>query len=102
MLLFAGAGSDPLLLLLAAFALDLALGELPAVFGLLPHPVALAGRAIGWFDHHLNPQRRHQPTPRPPAVLPLAVPIPRPAAPGLPPPLPPPPRPSRPAPPAPP
>ena len=73
MLLFAGAGSDPLLLLLAAFALDLALGELPAVFGLLPHPVALAGRAIGWFDHHLNRERRDEPTRRARGVLTVAV-----------------------------
>src|SRR5713226_7578510 len=73
MLLFAGAGSNPLLLLLAAFALDLALGELPAVFGLLPHPVALAGRAIGWFDHHLNRERRDEPTRRARGVLTVAV-----------------------------
>src|SRR5260370_22708561 len=73
MLLFAGAGSDRLLLLLAAFALDLARGEVPAVFGVLPPPVALAGRAIGWFDHHLNRERRDEPTRRARGVLTVAV-----------------------------
>jgi adenosylcobinamide-phosphate synthase len=46
------------LLLLAGLAIDALVGDMPAVFAHLPHPVMLAGRAIGFFDHKLNrPQR---------------------------------------------
>src|SRR5207302_678350 len=49
---------DPLLLLLAGLAIDAAFGDMPAVFARIPHPVALAGRAVGFFDRKLNqPQR---------------------------------------------
>jgi adenosylcobinamide-phosphate synthase len=49
---------DPLLLLLAGMAIDALVGELPAVFARVPHPIVLAGRAVAWFDHKLNrPQR---------------------------------------------
>jgi len=73
MLFFAAGPTDPLLLLLAAFVLDVLLGELPPVFRLLPHPVALAGRGIAWFDHHLNRARRDEPTRRARGVLTVAV-----------------------------
>src|SRR5260370_14711583 len=49
---------DPLLLLLAGLAIDAAFGDMPAVFAHVPHPIALAGRAIGFFEAKLNrPQR---------------------------------------------
>ena len=49
---------DPLLLLLAGLAFDAAFGDLPAVFRHVPHPVALAGRAVAFFERKLNrPQR---------------------------------------------
>jgi len=49
---------DPLLLLLAGLAIDAIFGDMPAVFTIVPHPVALAGRVIGFFDRRLNrPQR---------------------------------------------
>lgn len=73
MLLFDASLSNPLLLLLAAFVLDLLLGEVPAVFRLVPHPVALAGRAIGWFDRHLNRERRDERTRRARGILTVAV-----------------------------
>jgi adenosylcobinamide-phosphate synthase len=73
MLLFASAAFDPLLLLLAAFVLDMALGELPPVFRRLPHPVALAGRAIAWFDHRLNREQRDEPTRRARGAFTVAV-----------------------------
>src|SRR5258708_8128426 len=81
---FAGL-ANPLPLLLLALGLDLLLGELPPVFRLLPHPVALAGRAIGWFDHHLNRERRDEQTRRARRALPLAGAFARPAPPCLPP-----------------
>ena len=49
---------DPLLLLLAGLAIDAVFGEMPAIFARVPHPVALAGRAIALFERKLNrPQR---------------------------------------------
>src|SRR5437763_15527228 len=49
---------NPLLLLLAGLAIDAVFGDMPAVFAHIPHPVVLAGRAVGFFDRKLNrPQR---------------------------------------------
>jgi adenosylcobinamide-phosphate synthase len=73
MLFFAAAASNPLLLLLAAFVLDLALGDLPAIFRWVPHPIALVGRAIDWFDRRLNRERRDDATRRARGVLTVAV-----------------------------
>jgi adenosylcobinamide-phosphate synthase len=58
MLLFPSPVFDPLLLLLAALALDMIVGDLPGVFRYLPHPVELVGRLVGWFDHRLNREKR--------------------------------------------
>jgi adenosylcobinamide-phosphate synthase len=58
MLLFAASPVDPLLLLLAALALDMVVGDLPVAFRVVPHPVALVGRAVGWLDLRLNRERR--------------------------------------------
>jgi adenosylcobinamide-phosphate synthase len=54
--------ADSLLLLLAALALDMVMGEPRALFALLPHPVVLVGRAVEWFDRRLNREQR------PPAI----------------------------------
>src|SRR6266404_5835019 len=45
---------DPLLLLLAAMVIDAVFGDMPAVFARIPHPIVLAGRAIGFLDRKLN------------------------------------------------
>jgi adenosylcobinamide-phosphate synthase len=45
---------DPLLLLLAAMVIDAVFGDMPAVFAHIPHPIVLAGRAIGFLDRKLN------------------------------------------------
>ncbi|GAB6052646.1 adenosylcobinamide-phosphate synthase CbiB [Magnetospira thiophila] len=48
----------PLILLLAALAVDAYLGGMDFLFRWIPHPVVLIGRAIGWMDDKLNrPQR---------------------------------------------
>jgi len=47
---------DPLLLLLAAVALDAVVGDPAAIFRRLPHPVALVGMLIGRLEHRLNRQ----------------------------------------------
>jgi adenosylcobinamide-phosphate synthase len=49
-----------LLLLLAGLALDALFGDLPAVFAHIPHPIVLAGRAIGFFDRKLNRASRSE------------------------------------------
>src|SRR5580658_10478051 len=47
---------DPLLLLYFGLVVDALFGDMGWLFN--PHPVVLAGRAIGWFEHKLNrPQR---------------------------------------------
>jgi adenosylcobinamide-phosphate synthase len=45
---------DLLLLLLFGLTIDALFGDLPAVFAYVPHPVVLAGRAIGFFERKLN------------------------------------------------
>jgi adenosylcobinamide-phosphate synthase len=50
---------DPLLLLYAGLIIDALLGE-RLLLGVFTHPVVLAGRAISWFDHHLNRSRRSE------------------------------------------
>ncbi len=73
MLLFPAPGLDPLLLLLAALALDMIVGDLPGAFRFLPHPVALVGRAVDWFDRRLNRERRDPRTRRVRGVLAVAA-----------------------------
>lgn len=48
-------------LLLIALALDAIIGDPPALWERIPHPVMMAGRLIGWLDRWLNrePKRRN-------------------------------------------
>jgi adenosylcobinamide-phosphate synthase len=48
------AGADPLLLLVAALAVDAVFGDMPAIFRQIAHPIVLAGRATAFFDRKLN------------------------------------------------
>ena len=57
-MLLPGWTTDPLLVLLLALALDLLLGDLPALWRVVPHPVAWVGGAIQWLDRHLNRPNR--------------------------------------------
>ena len=57
MLVPAGA-TDPLLILLLALALDLLLGDMPAVWRHVPHPVTWVAAAIRWLDQRLNREQR--------------------------------------------
>lgn len=52
--------ADPLLLLAAGLALDAWLGDMPAIFARLPHPIVLAGRAVAFFDRKLNREIRSE------------------------------------------
>jgi adenosylcobinamide-phosphate synthase len=53
-----GGPVDPLLMLVAALLLDAILGDPPALWRIVPHPVVIVGRLIGWLDRKLNrPQR---------------------------------------------
>jgi adenosylcobinamide-phosphate synthase len=57
--MFVPAGAtDPLLVLLLALALDLLLGDMPAVWRHVPHPVAWVGGAIQWLEPRLNRLQR--------------------------------------------
>jgi len=49
---------DPLLLLYVGLVIDALFGEMGGLFRAVPHPVILAGRAISWFERHLNRPRR--------------------------------------------
>ena len=73
MLLFAASPLHPLLLLLAALALDMVVGDLPVASRFLPHPVVLVGRAADWLDRRLNRERRGARARRVRGVLAVAV-----------------------------
>jgi adenosylcobinamide-phosphate synthase len=47
-------GMNQIEMLLAALLLDAALGDPARIWSRVPHPVALAGRAIGWGDARFN------------------------------------------------
>ncbi|MEK9660146.1 MAG: adenosylcobinamide-phosphate synthase CbiB [Alphaproteobacteria bacterium] len=47
-------------LLLAALLIDALVGDPKWLFRALPHPVALAGSLIGWFDRRLNRESRSE------------------------------------------
>jgi adenosylcobinamide-phosphate synthase len=51
---------DPLLLLYLGLVVDALFGEMGPLFRSVPHPVVLAGRAVGWFERHLNRLRRSE------------------------------------------
>lgn len=58
-LLARGGPVDPLLILLAALAIDAVIGDPAFLWRRIPHPVVMIGRAISFFDLKLNrPQRR--------------------------------------------
>jgi adenosylcobinamide-phosphate synthase len=73
MLLFASSGLDPLLLLLAALALDMVVGDLPGAYRFMPHPVMLVGSAVTWLDRRLNRERRDAATRRARGLLAVAA-----------------------------
>ena len=41
-------------ILLLALILDAAIGDPPYLYGRIPHPIAVIGRAIGWLDRRWN------------------------------------------------
>ena len=53
-----GAAVHPLLVVMLALAMDVALGDPPRLWERIPHPVAVFGGLISFFEHKLNrPQR---------------------------------------------
>ena len=48
------------LLLAAGLALDALVGDMPRLFRIFPHPVALIGRAVAFFDERLNRETRSE------------------------------------------
>ena len=67
------AGPGPLVLLLFALALDAYIGDPPGVWRVVPHPVALMGRAVAFLDKRLNRAGRGEATRALRGVLALAV-----------------------------
>ena len=58
------AGPDPLILLMLALLLDGCVGDPPGLYRVVPHPVALMGRAIGALERRLNRESRSEATRR--------------------------------------
>ena len=56
------AGFAPPIILFLALLLDAVFGEFGPLFRVLPHPVALIGSLIGWFDRRLNRDNRSSAT----------------------------------------
>ena len=67
------AGADPLLLLVAGLAIDAVFGDMPAIFRYVDHPVALAGRAIAFFDRKLNREARSEASRRDRGIITVIV-----------------------------
>lgn len=53
---------DPLLILLLGLVLDAAVGDMRALFSIVPHPVAALGRLIAVLDQRLNRESRDEQT----------------------------------------
>ena len=64
LLLLPGHTVDRLVILVLALGLDWIIGDLPALFRVVPHPVVLVGRAIALFDRRLNREARSSDTRR--------------------------------------
>ena len=64
---------DRLVILILALGLDWLIGDLPALFRHVPHPVVLIGRAIVLFDRRLNREARSSATRRRRGVFTLVV-----------------------------
>ena len=56
--------ADPLLLLASGLAVDAWVGDMPRLFTRVPHPIALAGQGIAFFDRKLNRDIRSEATRR--------------------------------------
>ena len=50
--------ADRMIVLVLALCLDALLGDPPALYAIIPHPVMLIGRAIALFDRRLNRETR--------------------------------------------
>jgi len=65
--------ADPLLLLAAGLAVDAWLGDMPALFARIPHPIIIAGRAIAFFDRKLNREIRGEASRRVRGIITVVV-----------------------------
>ncbi|MGB0570892.1 MAG: adenosylcobinamide-phosphate synthase CbiB [Alphaproteobacteria bacterium] len=52
------AGLSIAAILFAALVIDAVFGEFGPIFRVIPHPVAVVGRLVGWFDRRLNREQR--------------------------------------------
>lgn len=65
--------ADRMIVLVLALCLDALIGDPPALYAVLPHPVALIGRAIAVFDRRLNRETRSAGARRARGVITLIV-----------------------------
>ncbi len=54
------AGLSIAAILFAALVIDAVFGEFGPIFRVIPHPVALVGGLVGWFDRRLNREQRSE------------------------------------------
>ena len=54
-------GLSPAAILFAALIIDAVFGEFGPLFRVIPHPVAIIGGLVGWFDRRLNREHRSPP-----------------------------------------
>ncbi len=59
---FGGTAVHPLLIVMLAFALDVAIGDPPSLYRSVPHPVALFGRLVAAAERRLNRSQRPERT----------------------------------------
>ena len=71
-LLLPARAGDRLVILILALALDAIIGDPPALFAIVPHPVALIGKAIALFDRRLNRETRTERARRVRGIITLA------------------------------
>jgi|SRR5580658_1417265 adenosylcobinamide-phosphate synthase len=65
--------ADRMIVLVLALCLDALIGDPPAFYAVVPHPVSLIGRAIALFDRRLNRETRGPRTRRARGLLTLVV-----------------------------
>jgi adenosylcobinamide-phosphate synthase len=65
--------ADRMIVLVLALCLDALIGDPPALYAIIPHPVMLIGRAIALFDRRLNRETRGPRARRVRGVVTLAV-----------------------------
>jgi adenosylcobinamide-phosphate synthase len=65
--------ANRLLILITGLAIDALIGDMPAIFRYIPHPVVIAGRAVAFFDRKLNRESRSEASRRERGIIAVIV-----------------------------